>query len=536
MSLECGEPNALNPALDFQSRTGNDAGGGGFLDALATHQAGTPDLAHTAPQAGVPGANTSATSTSGDTLLAAGTPARQDAGHKTTADKHDDTGALVPVPIFFPLLAMRMPSPATASAPGTPPAVGSAQQPTASAGTNPGNPALFVQPAAGNAEHLPLFAPPATATAGNSTLFIQPAAGDSGNLPLLAPPVPATVEDLALATLAAPGTPAQDVPVPTADPASAVPAMPLATEAAPPSPATLPALPVLSELLPLIAPADTLPGRPPVSPVAASALPEWSTTATPPDHPAPTTRRLSGLDATPATSVAQPLPTGEHQPAATLHPAGGAPTEDTVSSPQPALTITTLEHDTAPRQENGDPSQQAQLSVTPPPARTAPDPVTAMTTGRAVEVHCTVTPADFHQELARVSAAVFSWSHPEQQHELIVHITPPALGDVRIRVTQQHDGGMVANIDTTTLQAHDVLHERLPELQQAFADAGLVVQHCSVSLNLRHDQGAPQPGPWTDPRNARSTAAQPPLTAESEPVSSTDLFRRRHQQRVDYLA
>ncbi|MCE5324257.1 flagellar hook-length control protein FliK [bacterium] len=67
-----------------------------------------------------------------------------------------------------------------------------------------------------------------------------------------------------------------------------------------------------------------------------------------------------------------------------------------------------------------------------------------------------------------------------QQSDLVVRLSPPELGSLRVQITQA-DQGMTAQIQTTGDQVRGLLQAHLPALNQAFSDAGLKMDSVTVT-------------------------------------------------------
>lgn len=67
-----------------------------------------------------------------------------------------------------------------------------------------------------------------------------------------------------------------------------------------------------------------------------------------------------------------------------------------------------------------------------------------------------------------------------QQTDLVVKLTPPELGSLRVQISQSASG-MTAQIETSGDQVKSLLQAHLPSLNQAFSDAGLKMDSVSVT-------------------------------------------------------
>jgi flagellar hook-length control protein FliK len=67
-----------------------------------------------------------------------------------------------------------------------------------------------------------------------------------------------------------------------------------------------------------------------------------------------------------------------------------------------------------------------------------------------------------------------------QRTDLVVRLTPPELGSLRVQISQSANG-MMAQIETSGDQVKSLLQAHLPALNQAFSDAGLKMDSVSVT-------------------------------------------------------
>jgi flagellar hook-length control protein FliK len=67
-----------------------------------------------------------------------------------------------------------------------------------------------------------------------------------------------------------------------------------------------------------------------------------------------------------------------------------------------------------------------------------------------------------------------------QQNDLVVKLSPPELGTLRVQITQAEQG-LTTQIQTSGEQVKGLLQAHLPALNQAFSDAGLKMDSVSVT-------------------------------------------------------
>ena len=315
---------------------------------------------------------------------------------------------------------------------------------------------------------------------------------DAGRKPAASTATPVQPTVLALA-----GTPAVVGP-----PAPLQPALPRATAAKPDIPPTKDA-PSVGH-----APAqDGKRGFPATRQVATAALAL--------DAPTPPTRAIppakAGRPATPATLAAQAA-TGPAVLSPTLRAAPDAGARAAPGSSHPTTPpVATTPHAAAPEPRAPLPATQAAISnlalLTVGSAASATSAPTAASTARAT--------------VAQVSATLAQLPRPPTANAttITLHLAPPALGDVAIRISAPHGAPPVVTISTSHQASAEALATARPNLEASLLRAGLPAE----TRVILHPPGTPPSGGETPDRGFRQPGGQPrrhPPPARS--VSETD--------------
>jgi len=123
------------------------------------------------------------------------------------------------------------------------------------------------------------------------------------------------------------------------------------------------------------------------------------------------------------------------------------------------------------------------------------------------------------------------------RRELIVRLDPPQLGVIHVRVSSEAGGAMAVRVETAHPWLRDLLDINLPELRRSFADAGINVDQCGVSLHMDAHPGQSQfneTGPQGRHASYHARNDQPEIVPKvaMEPAGT----RRAHHGMLDMLA